>query len=231
MAFEKSVLLENFNLTECMTFVYKTGLAGMPTSVKNAIGVSLRQSNLCTLKSGMDIESEDNYTAGHRDTVQNVGFDKSRHLYEEQQNMKYDNNRRFDIEPLALNQQIVNTYDDHMSFLPPGASKKYTLVLDLDETLVHFKNETGKAKFLIRPYAYSFLKNLSSCFEIIIFTAAQKDYADWILDKIDTNGVISHRLYREHCQMNKTNHLKVFLLGPRQTQQRSFQNDNSRQFC
>ena len=63
--------------------------------------------------------------------------------------------------------------------------RKYCLVLDLDETLIHFKNDNGRAKFLIRPYTYNFLRNLEPHFELIIFTAAQKEYADWILDKID----------------------------------------------
>lgn len=91
---------------------------------------------------------------------------------------------------------------------PRKCTRKYTLVLDLDETLIHFKNDLTKPKFLIRPYAYNFLKNLSSSYEIIIFTAAQKDYADWILDKIDSKKNIVYRLYREHCQMSKTSHLK-----------------------
>lgn len=64
--------------------------------------------------------------------------------------------------------------------------RKYCLVLDLDETLIHFRNDNGRAKFLIRPYAYDFLRNLEPHYELIIFTAAQKEYADWILDKIDS---------------------------------------------
>lgn len=91
---------------------------------------------------------------------------------------------------------------------PP--SKPYTLVLDLDETLVHFKNTPQKQKFLVRPYCFNFLKNLAEYFEIGIFTAAQKDYADWILDRIDTKGSISFRLYRDHCEMSEKSHLKVF---------------------
>ena len=68
-------------------------------------------------------------------------------------------------------------------------NRKFTLVLDLDETLIHFKNIPGKSKFLIRPHCYKFLRNLHSQFEIIIFTAAQQQYADWIIDKIDQKVV------------------------------------------
>lgn len=109
----------------------------------------------------------------------------------------------------ARSEPAISTHN-----FPRKCNRKYTLVLDLDETLIHFKNDLSKPKFLIRPYAYSFLKNLSSNFEIIIFTAAQKEYADWILDKIDSKNNIVHRLYREHCQMSKTSHLKdLGLLG------------------
>ena len=48
---------------------------------------------------------------------------------------------------------------------------------------------------LIRPYALQFLNRLSQFFEIVIFTAATQDYADMILDKIDQNNIVQHRLY------------------------------------
>ena len=51
----------------------------------------------------------------------------------------------------------------------------------------------------MRPYAKDLLKKLSKHFEIIVFTAGNKCYADPILDHIDPTGVISHRLYRESC--------------------------------
>ena len=39
---------------------------------------------------------------------------------------------------------------------------------------------------------------MSKFYEIVIFTAGTKDYADPIIDDLDPNGVISHRLYRHH---------------------------------
>ena len=35
----------------------------------------------------------------------------------------------------------------------------------------------------------------------MIFTAAVKEYADFILDILDNKGLISHRLYREHTRI------------------------------
>lgn len=52
---------------------------------------------------------------------------------------------------------------------------------------------------MIRPGCSKFLKELSRLYEIVVFTAAMPDYADWILDQIDEPGYIAHRLYRQHC--------------------------------
>jgi CTD small phosphatase-like protein 2 len=48
----------------------------------------------------------------------------------------------------------------------------------------------------IRPGADEFLKVLSKHFEIVIFTAAMQDYADWALEHFENVGCIAHRLYR-----------------------------------
>ncbi|KAL4471612.1 hypothetical protein ABPG74_008505 [Tetrahymena malaccensis] len=89
-------------------------------------------------------------------------------------------------------------------YLPPiDNPNKHTLVLDLDETLVHFQEIPDEGgQFLIRPHAEIFLQKLSEYYEIVIFTAAIKDYADFILDVIDTTKAISHRLYRQHTDRN-----------------------------
>lgn len=83
-------------------------------------------------------------------------------------------------------------------------NRQYTLVLDLDETLIHFEeNPDGTSQFLIRPHAQQFLKDVSEFYEVVIFTAALKDYADFILDRLDLQGLISHRLYRNNCSLSE----------------------------
>jgi Dullard-like phosphatase family protein len=80
------------------------------------------------------------------------------------------------------------------------SDREYTLVLDLDETLIHFEeNSDGTSQFLLRPYAQNFIKEVSKYFEVVIFTAALKDYADYILDRLDTEKSVTHRLYRNNC--------------------------------
>ena len=39
---------------------------------------------------------------------------------------------------------------------------------------------------------------MSQAYELVIFTAAKQEYADWVLDQLDEDRLISHRLYRQH---------------------------------
>eukprot|EP00347_Sterkiella_histriomuscorum_P005428 403356654 len=109
------------------------------------------------------------------------------------------------VEPFLPKQQI------------PGC---YTLVLDLDETLIHYiesindpdlMNPIGESQigtFLIRPGAQEFLREMSQYYELVIFTAGMQDYADWVLDQLDPHRYISYRLYRQHTQSNGQCHIK-----------------------
>jgi len=61
-------------------------------------------------------------------------------------------------------------------FLPPLSPEEqestYTLVLDLDETLVHYFDMGVDSHFLIRPGCFEFLEEMAKYFELVIFTAA-----------------------------------------------------------
>ncbi|XP_009765972.1 uncharacterized protein LOC107789826 [Nicotiana tabacum] len=95
-------------------------------------------------------------------------------------------------------------------------SKSITLVLDLDETLVHSTLEhCDDADFTFpvffnmkehvvyvrqRPHLRTFLERVAEMFEIVIFTASQSIYAKQLLDILDPDGkIISRRAYRESC--------------------------------
>ena len=87
-------------------------------------------------------------------------------------------------------------------FLPPLDTKKYlyTMVVDLDETLVHYIEEENRAYVQVRPYAEYFMTEMGKFFEIVIFTAASEDYADIVLNELDKNNNISYKLYRKHTE-------------------------------
>jgi len=97
---------------------------------------------------------------------------------------------------------------------PPDASMK-TLVLDLDETLVHssFKpipNPDFTIDIVLddavhtvyvrkRPGVDHFMREVSKKFEIVVFTASLAKYADPLLDVLDPENVVRYRLFREAC--------------------------------
>ena len=110
-------------------------------------------------------------------------------------------------------------------FLSPKTSLKKTLVLDLDETLVHsqflpfpiqsdvilkidIENQLHDIHVLIRPGVSTFLQRLSKFYEIVIFTASVSKYAATLLDIIDKDNICSFRLYREHCTMKGITYVK-----------------------
>ena len=93
-----------------------------------------------------------------------------------------------------------------------------TVIFDLDETLVHCVNPTSridpsvtldivlpngeptKAGINIRPHAKECLKYANNYFEVMVFTASHRCYADVVLDYLDPTGeLIQHRLYRDEC--------------------------------
>jgi CTD small phosphatase-like protein 2 len=50
---------------------------------------------------------------------------------------------------------------------------------------------------------------MSQLYELVIFTASQRQYADKIIDQIDPKQRISYILYRDHCIIvNKVYYLK-----------------------
>ena len=101
---------------------------------------------------------------------------------------------------------------------------KKTLVLDLDETLVHstfeptddsdlvvrVKIEGGNYNVYvkIRPGLSEFLEEVAKFYEVVLFTASMAKYADPVLDRIDKKRFITHRLFREHCVMHNGSYVK-----------------------
>ena len=149
----------------------------------------------------------------------------------------------------SLTERVNNTNDnlkiylDNHFFLPENKSGKKTLILDLDETLIHsslkpfnMKNEVAikiinkgpnnklnkdnkNNEYIIhmlkRPYVGIFLSIVCDIFEVVIFTASIQDYANSILDEIDTEKKIKYRLYRDHCiTIDKDRYIKnLYCLG------------------
>ena len=105
-------------------------------------------------------------------------------------------------------------------------SGKKTLVLDLDETLVHsttkkafpnrkniilhmkIRNINYTIYVILRPFLEVFLHEMSLCYDLYIFTASLSHYAKILIEIIDKNKVIKQVLNRENCKFIKGLYLK-----------------------
>lgn len=91
----------------------------------------------------------------------------------------------------------------------PGAPPPRTLVIDLDQTLVYSKYSRATGwRVAKRPGAEAFLAYLAGFYEIVVFTSSLNSYADPILDRLDPNGYVAHRLYRAETHYRKGVHVK-----------------------
>lgn len=144
-------------------------------------------------------------------------------------------NEEHDVNPSLFDSDEADCFDPHLyirnfpdlsdvepnslpTLLPEEESKRkrITLVLDLDETLVHSTLEPcDHADFTFpvffnmkehtiyvrqRPFLQMFLERVAQMFEIIVFTASQSIYAEQLLDILDPDRkLFSGRAYRESC--------------------------------
>ena len=143
-----------------------------------------------------------------------------------QYNSLYNNNIKNYRSSSSTRINKYNTINSNNTFLPiETIGGKKTLILDLDETLVHsaFKPFFIKSDInlsinvdginhlvhvLKRPFVDEFLQRMSKFYEIVIFTASISNYANPLLDKLDKFNLISYRLFREHCVSNRGLYIK-----------------------
>lgn len=122
------------------------------------------------------------------------------------------------------------------NLLPPKdhSDPPFTLVLDLDETLVHsslaYVNNYGNLEIpdvydlsfkctdqgvvydvyvRFRPHMLQFLQTVCKYFEVVVYTASTSSYAEALLNLIDTDKtLIKYRLYRDSCLFVNGNYIK-----------------------
>ncbi|KAH8305452.1 hypothetical protein KR018_006012 [Drosophila ironensis] len=104
-----------------------------------------------------------------------------------------------------------------------------TLVLDLDETLMHSVKSNSvqfssshdftiqvtvrqrSMKYFIhkRPHVDFFLDKVSQWYDLVVFTASVETYGSAVADRLDNGrNILRRRYYRQHCKLVHGSHTK-----------------------
>ncbi|KAK9466920.1 NIF domain protein, partial [Lipomyces arxii] len=102
-----------------------------------------------------------------------------------------------------------------------------TLILDLDETLIHSMSKGSKTSsghmievkidkqhailYYVhkRPYCDDFLKKISQWYSLVVFTASVQEYADPVIDWLEQDRkLFKARYYRQHCTFRNGGYVK-----------------------
>ena len=91
-------------------------------------------------------------------------------------------------------------------------SKKYFLIIDLDETLFHLKlaeEDEDQDVLKIRPGVFRLIQEIKNYYEIIIFSEAEKDYIDVTTDALGNIGYLfDYILCRDFICIEENNFIK-----------------------
>jgi TFIIF-interacting CTD phosphatase-like protein len=117
-------------------------------------------------------------------------------------NLKYNiNNTKINNFTNGNNMQILEHKKNKIEapYITAPSTKKYTLVLDLENTLISHNNGSNNKKYNLRPGLLSFLNTLKPIYELISFTSESKEYSEQLLSQIESSRkYFDYNLYREH---------------------------------
>ncbi|KAI3780073.1 hypothetical protein L2E82_09951 [Cichorium intybus] len=173
----------------------------------------------CMKDSKLECVDEDDHDHDHDHTSSDIQM-------EDEESEEYDEfDPYFFIKNLPELASVVPSFRPVLLPKQTRSCPPTTLVLDLDETLVHstleacedadftftvnFNLEDHRVYVRCRPYLKEFMERVAGLFEIIIFTASQSIYAEQLLNVLDPKRkVFRHRVYRESCVFFEGNYLK-----------------------
>ena len=117
-----------------------------------------------------------------------------------------------------VQKQLYNNKNIIIPYIKTKNIKKYSLVLDLEETLLHLNmniNNNNEGVIDIRPGTIRFLDDLSEYYELIVFNEGEQKYTDLLIDTIEENKIyFEHRFYREHISIDNNDVVKdLFKIG------------------
>ena len=173
---------------------------------------SLSKNNILSLNFLEEIENETKFKKGIE--IENIIYKKAIQFLSNIKNNDYYKNKINHIEKKKIENIINNNCDNNINnkesseekylknenILPDFDDKKYkySLFIELDETLVHYYEEGNNYFVKVRCGAEDFIKTMSGFCEIIIVSTSSKEYTDIIVKNINKdNNYINHTIYKE----------------------------------
>jgi hypothetical protein len=116
---------------------------------------------------------------------------------------KKKKNKPGETENQSLNSNLIEA-----PFIKKATDKKFSLVIDLDETLIHNLSLPFGPYFLVRPGVFELFETINKIYEIVIFTASSKRYANSIIKKIDYKNNVDYILHKKYIIYEEGNPVK-----------------------
>ena len=155
------------------------------------------------------------------------GYKNNTSIYEKKKDLINNS-----IKNVTISNFNLNGDNQRIKYLLPKIKNgyQYSLVLDLDGTLVSFHKNSST--IILRPGLKDFLHRMKKLYELILFTSAIKDYVDPIVNFIENDEkYFDYILYRKHLSYDeKGEFFKNLNLLNRNIQKIIIVDDNEKNF-
>ena len=186
------IKIETNNINDCMNY-YKMLIDSLYKKFYNDKDYSIKFPNCIKIidKEKKDLNKIKNIISSFfnecYNKIQNYEFDdlkKFFYSFLSNENKKISSNKNdIKIKQNKLNKnKEKNLYINKDFILSPIKNNcKYTLILNLNETLIYFNNQNT---LILRPYLHEFLHEMKLIYEIILFSNKSKEYVEPIINII-----------------------------------------------
>ena len=219
-----------------------------PQCLNNENKSNLTEDELLNIKSSFFFDSYrllTNYNFEDLYKFFNIYLNKKRNLIKNQklENNFIDNNNISNRNSKRIKLNIIENKIEKYLLPKIKSNYKYSLVLDLDETLICIKRDNNNNKIkhnkfnnlmtlILRPGLLDFLHKMKKLYELILFSLGTSEYVSPIIKNIEKKEkFFEHILYREHVTYDDNgNFFKNLNLLNRDVKNILIVDDNSKNF-
>ncbi|KAG8038667.1 hypothetical protein GUJ93_ZPchr0429g33442 [Zizania palustris] len=192
---------------------------GAVAAVFGALGAAGYASYAYTLE---DVDQKTREFRMNMTTPHPIADDAS--AFEKLKTMAYSTVMKVPVAAIEFYMDVRSAIEDHIQgFVEPTSDKLlpdlepqhqhiFTLVLDLNETLVYsdWQRERGWRTFK-RPGVDAFVEHMGKFYEVVVYSDQMPMYVDPVLERLDTKGIITGRLSRPATKYQDGKHYRVWI--------------------